>query len=242
MSNQSIIVIAQNFNYFEPLCTHLTAHDFNYTRYETLNQYFKEHDNSNHVLIVNAHELAQGFSMGKEDFEKYNRRVFNCTYIIVYENSNSSETLRACLLNFADDYLTFPFDPELMCLKIAAQCRHIAFLESLYQNDQTAIVYKNLTIDPFSKQIYLKNKPLDLTHSEFNILYALAKNPNDVFNMEFLFQMITGQKSLGDYNALMTHISRLRKKMAQIDPSHHYIMTVRNKGYKFNAHIAEYMR
>jgi len=201
-----------------------------------------EHDCRNHVLIANALDINLKFAMGTSEGERFNRKLFNCTYIIAYEHSNCTETLKESLLSGADDYLSFPFDPELTCLKIAAQQRHLNFLETLYQNDQTTIVYKNLTIDPFSKQIFLKSQRLDLTQSEFNILYTLAKSPNDVFNMEFLFQMITGQKSLGDYNALMTHVSRLRKKMAQIDSTDHYILTVRNKGYKFNAHIAEYSR
>jgi DNA-binding response OmpR family regulator len=242
MSNHRVIVIAQDFNYFDPLHDFLSMHDIDYQSYDTFNNYIAEHDYRNHVLIANALDINLKFAMENNEGERFNRKLYNCTYIIAYEHSNCTETLKESLLSGADDYLSFPFDPELTCLKIAAQHRHMNFLETLYQNDQTAIVYKHLTIDPFSKQIFLKSKRLDLTHSEFNILYTLAKNPNDVFNMEYLFQMITGQKSLGDYNALMTHVSRLRKKMAQIDPTHHYILTVRNKGYKFNAHIAEYMR
>ncbi len=242
MSNHRVIVIAQDFNYFDPLRNFSSMYDIDYQSYETFNDYIAEHDYRNHVLIANALDINQNFAMEKNVGERFNRKLFNCTYIIAYEHNNCNETLKESLLSGADDYLSLPLDPELTCLKIAALHRHQNFLESLYQNDQTAIVYKHLSIDPFSKQIFLKSQQLDLTHSEFNILYTLTKNPNDVFDMEYLFQMITGQKSLGDYNALMTHVSRLRKKMAQIDPTHHYILTVRNKGYKFNAHMAETTR
>jgi len=235
MSNRKVIVIVKNSNAFEPLFNYLSSRDIIYQHFEDFESYLKAHDYKCRFLLASANDLIE---IHKQK-ERFCRSQYNSTYILAYEHSHQLDRLKTSLAIGADDFITLPYDPELIGLKIESQFKHIKYLEALYQADQSAIVYKNMTIDPFSKQIYLKNQRLELTQSEFNILYTLAKNPNEVYNMEYLFHMITGQKSLGDYNALMTHVSRLRKKLSQVDTNHHYIITVRNRGYKFNPNVAE---
>lgn len=236
MPRSKVVAISSDSSLFDEIHTYLSRHDIDYQRYDSFEAYSENYDASNHSLIVDTQLALDSVVKEMSLFEK-NR--LNCTYLVVYEHSNCIQSLKRAFEYGADDYLILPIQPELVSLKLIALQKRLEFWSNLNMNEQNTIVFNNLTIEPLSKQIMLNNHKLDLTHSEFNILYTLAKNPNDVFNMEYLFQMITGQKSLGDYNALMTHVSRLRKKIAHIDPTHHYILTVRNKGYKFNALRAE---
>ena len=239
MPNHRIVVIDNDSDFFRPLHMHLSSCEIDYQRFSDIETYLCEHDYAFHFLLARAADLDRAL---QDQERRFNRKFYNCTYMLAFDDVVYVDLIKKVLKEGADDYILSPFNTELVYLKIRAQQNRLNFLEKLYLSDQSAIIYKNLTIDPFSKQIFLKNQRINLTGSEFNILYTLAKSPHDVFDMDYLFQLITGQKSLGDYNALMTHISRLRKKLAKIDASHHYILTVRNKGYKFNAHIAEYMR
>lgn len=236
MSNLKVIVIDYEFNHFDALHTYLAAHDIDYQHYPTFETYLTNHDFNGHILIADSKDIISKFPINENESDKNYLKLYNCTYLIAYEKSNCQETLKKVLLHGADDYIIFPVLSELLFLKIRSHLKRLLFLEEFFSNEQNTIVHNNMAIDPFSKQIFMNGERMDLTQSEFNILYTLAKKPNEVFSMEYLFQLITGQKSLGDYNALMTHVSRLRKKLALIDPSHHYIVTVRNRGYKFNAH------
>ncbi len=234
MSNRKVIVIENGTNHFSPLNQYLVLHNIDYQLYNHFSEYKDAELKDNHTLIASTTDIITHFNTDLSDYCDYKRRLYNCTYLIAYEHSNCIDSLKEAFAHGADDYVTLPAHPELLCMKLRIQHERLNYLESLYASEQGTIVYNNMSIDPFSKQIYLNGKILDLTHSEFNILYTLAKAPSEVFSMEYLFHLITGQKSLGDYNALMTHVSRLRKKLALVDPTNQYIVTVRNKGYKFN--------
>lgn len=236
MSNLRVIVVENEFNHFDALRNYLVAHDIDYQRYTNFETYLADHDQKYHILIADSTDILSKLPLNENESDKNYLTLYNCTYLIAYEYSNHHDTLKKALHHGADDYVVFPIHHDLLFLKIHSHLRKLAFLKSFYSTDQNTIVYNNMEIDPFSKQIFMNGDRMELTQSEFNILYTLAKKPNEVFSMEYLFQLITGQKSLGDYNALMTHVSRLRKKLALVDPSHHYIVTVRNQGYKFNAH------
>ncbi len=229
MQKRKVIVVSDIEDVFDPLQNYLAAHDIDYERHNSL-ETLDGRCSSNSVLIVDC-EAFNAYKNGNRDAMN---NLLKTTYIIAYEHSNSLDALKNAIQNGAEDFMTLPVDNELFSHKIAAYFKMLSDFKESYVQDLNEVTYNNLSIDPLTKQIVLKGHRLDLTHSEFNILYTLAKRPLEVFDMEFLFQMITGQKSLGDYNALMTHVSRLRKKLAKVDPKHQYIITVRNKGYKFN--------
>lgn len=229
MQKRKVIVVSDNADDFDPLQNYLAVHDIDYERLSTLSS-LETYCSHNHVLIVNCQDF-NAYTNGKKNAID---ALLKTTYIIAYEHSNSLDALKNAIQNGAEDFMTLPVDSELFSHKIAAYFKMLSDLKESYVQDLNEVTLSNLSIDPITKQIVLKGHRLDLTQSEFNILYTLAKRPLEVFDMEFLFQMITGQKSLGDYNALMTHVSRLRKKLAKVDAKHQYIITVRNKGYKFN--------
>jgi DNA-binding response OmpR family regulator len=70
---------------------------------------------------------------------------------------------------------------------------------------------------------------------EFKILALLAQNPNMVFSLAHIYDLIWGADNIGDTRTVMVHISNLRKKI-ELDPSNpKLIVTIKGAGYKLNA-------
>lgn len=162
-----------------------------------------------------------------------------CTSLIVYGDHTRVEDLKSALLRQADDFFILPQALDLITSKLQASARKFYKLRSQIAHHAQVITLDNMRIDPMMKQVTLHERQLPFTLTEFNIIYTLASNPFKTHSMDYLFELITGQSSFGDYNAIMTHISRMRKKIAQVDPKGKYIITVRNQGYRFNEKLLE---
>jgi len=92
-----------------------------------------------------------------------------------------------------------------------------------------------LTIDLDSYQVAKDDKPIKLTHKEFEILKLFLLHPNQVFTKAQLFQSIWNDDYYGDENVINVHIRRLREKI-EIEPSNpKCILTLWGIGYKLGA-------
>jgi len=235
-----IIAIANESNLLDAVKEQVVEQGISFEIYDTFSSFIEEHDYEHNILILSLADLMTYFCASQQQLPLHNRHQFNCHALWTYTHTSEHMDILKSYRHGADATINLFEDSELLALKLVAHIKQLNALSCFFNNELEAIHYKNIRIDAYMNQIHLNNAPLDLTPSEFNLFYALAKNPHQVFHMEYLFQMITGQKSLGDYNALMTHMSRLRKKIACVDDSHAYILNVRNKGYKFNPHTNEY--
>lgn len=89
-----------------------------------------------------------------------------------------------------------------------------------------------LFIDLDSRTVKADGQAIDLTFKEFELLVALAKQPNRVFTRDQLFAQVWGSDFLGESRTVDVHIRYLREKL-ESDPSHpKHIMTVRGVGYR----------
>jgi DNA-binding response OmpR family regulator len=88
----------------------------------------------------------------------------------------------------------------------------------------------DLVVDEDSYQVRLRGQPLDLTYKEFELLKALANNPDRVFTRELLLQEVWGYDYFGGSRTVDVHVRRLRAKLGPEYES--MIVTVRGVGYK----------
>ena len=112
----------------------------------------------------------------------------------------------------ADDYLTKPFELELLQIKIRA------LLRRAYEYVETKnIFYKDIRLNCDSMIISRENKEIELTKNEFKILEILLEKPGKVVNRDEIIDKIWQTDSYIDDNTLTVNVMRLRKKLEGIN-------------------------
>ena len=126
----------------------------------------------------------------------------------------------------ADDYITKPFSGKVM----AARVRRILRKVIAPAGQKAAIRIHDITIDPARREVLLGNRPVELTFTEFNILYALASRPGLVHTRYQIVDLLHGSDYVVTDRTVDVQIVSLRKKLGRYGE---YIETVRGVGYRF---------
>ena len=126
----------------------------------------------------------------------------------------------------ADDYVTKPFSPRELVLRVKAIQRRKEIPD---ERDKTILV-GDLLIDIDRHQVFVKKKPISLTSTEFKLLVELITNRGRVQTRERLLDKVWGYTYEGYARTVDTHIRRLREKMGHLGD---FIETIRGVGYRF---------
>ena len=127
----------------------------------------------------------------------------------------------------ADDYITKPFSPREVMLRIRAVLRHT--LNAPRNKPLNQIQIDELKIDLDRHQVFSNGSVIDLTATEFKILSLFAHSPGRVFTRSILMDAVWGQEYYGIERTMDTHVSRLRRKLGQFGER---IDTVHGVGYR----------
>jgi DNA-binding response OmpR family regulator len=130
----------------------------------------------------------------------------------------------------ADDYVTKPFSIKELIGRIRAQLRR----RELDREESRAAIRRlgALHVDFGRHEVHVEGREVQLTPSEFKVLYLLAETPGQVFSRRDIMQHLWDSAFVGDEHACDIHISNLRRKLER-DPSRpERIVTVRGFGYK----------
>jgi two-component system phosphate regulon response regulator PhoB len=130
----------------------------------------------------------------------------------------------------ADDYVTKPFSPRELVLRVKAILRR----KEVPQDGEKIIQIGDLMIDLDRHRVNIKQNPIQLTSTEFKLLVELASKRGRVQTREHLLDKVWGYTSEGYARTVDTHIRRLREKLG---PSGDYIETIRGMGYRFREEI-----
>jgi len=131
-----------------------------------------------------------------------------------------------------DDYMTKPFSPAELALRVKAVLRRTRDrLDG--RRPEEIISHGELTVDRRTRTVKRGNEVIEVTAKEFDLLWLLASNPGRVFTREELLERIWSSDYEADYKNVTVLVSRLRDKL-EPDPSNpRYIRTVWGVGYKF---------
>jgi DNA-binding response OmpR family regulator len=132
----------------------------------------------------------------------------------------------------ADDYVVKPFSPQELVSRVRAVMRRLG-REQAEDESERIVSFGELSIDPRSRVVTLKDTLIELTVKEFDMLYLLARHPKQVFTREQLLERVWGGAQYIDPGTVTVHVRRLREKI-EADPSHPaHLVTVWGVGYKF---------
>ena len=130
----------------------------------------------------------------------------------------------------ADDYVTKPFSPRELVARVRAVLRRSAVPTP---GADPVIEAGPLYIDPERHQVALAGEPLDLTPTEFTLLYTMAAAPGRVFTREQLVRAL-GPDYAGLERTVDSHIKNLRATLEEDARAPRFVLTVFGVGYKFN--------
>jgi len=130
----------------------------------------------------------------------------------------------------ADDYVAKPFNPRELVARIRAVLRRTS------NNIQTGVMtFGELVIDPDRRIVKVKDKIIDLSVREFDLIVTMARRPGFTFTREMLLEQVWGHDYYGDPRVVDVYIRRVREKI-EPDPAHpRWLITRWGVGYAFEA-------
>ena len=168
-----------------------------------------------------------GFALCQKIREKYNFPV-----IMLTAKVEGMDKINGLSLG-ADDYVTKPFNPLEVVARVKAQLRRYTHYNQESQLDSRDVIdFSGLIINRKTHECTLDERTLELTPTEFDILWLLCENRGRVISSEQLFEKVWGEKYLNSNNTVMVHIRHLREKMGEPFRNPRFIKTVWGVGYK----------
>lgn len=129
-----------------------------------------------------------------------------------------------------DDYMTKPFNPVELVLRIKSLIRR---MDSIEDDSESSLELGAFKIDKYSRKFFKNNKEMDLTPTEFSIIKLFMENPGRAFKRDEILNFVWGHDFVGDSKIVDVNIRRLRSKVEK-DPSNPvYIETVWGLGYRW---------
>jgi len=164
---------------------------------------------------------------GLEVCKLLRREPATATVPIIMLTAKASEIDRVLGLELgADDYVTKPFSPRELVLRVKSLLRRRTPTEPETEKFQ----FHDLQIDIPQHEVLVGGKPVDLTATEFKLLTVLAERRGRVQSRETLLRDVWEYDSLIDTRTVDTHMRRLRDKLGE---AARYLDTVRGVGYRF---------
>lgn len=135
----------------------------------------------------------------------------------------------------ADDYVTKPFSVRELMARVKAILRRSdqPYASQTVGDNDKEICIKDLFINKEKRQVFLNQKPLELTVKEFDLLCLLAGNQGKTFSRQQMLEDVWGYSFKGYEHTVTSHINRLRMKIESDLNQPVYILTTWGVGYRF---------
>lgn len=212
---RNILIVEDEKDILKRLSMFLSEHNFNITVASSIDEVYEKTDASIDLALLDIN-LPDG--KGDELIKYFKERDIR---IIITTVKNDSNYIAEALDNGVDDYITKPFDLNVLRARVDATLRNVCV------SDEN-IIFKDLKINMDEGTVYYKNSPVNLTALEYGVISLFIKNPNRIFTREHLLQIFweDNEQFVND-NTLTTTIKRIRDKTSK-----DLITTIRGIGYR----------
>lgn len=182
----------------------------------------------------NIHLIILDIMMPKMDGIETCKRIREKMSVPIIMLSAKSEDMDKIqgIMTGADDYLTKPFNPLELTVRVKALLRRAYYFTNRSDSNKDVISIESLKIDKSNHIVSVDDNEIQLTSREFDILYLLASNRGRVFSTEEIFSRIWNEKYYQSNNTVMVHMSRIRDKIEKHMNGSKVIHTVWGVGYK----------
>lgn len=171
---------------------------------------------------------TDGFSI----LRKIREQNLNFPVIMLTAKVEDSDKILGLSLG-ADDYITKPFNPLEMVSRVKAQLRRFTLYNGNGRQENSKIYDGGgLIVNHETHECTLYERAVNLSPTEFNILWLLCQNASKVVSTEDIFEKVWGEKYLDSNNTVMVHIRRIREKLNEPPRNPKFIKTVWGVGYK----------
>ena len=160
--------------------------------------------------------------------------------IIVLTARKEQKDRLAALEIGADDYLTKPFDPEELVLRVRNMLGRTdsGTADEILRDRMEVFRFEGWTLDSGGHSLIDgKNQKVSLTRAEFNLLGALVRAPNRVLSRDYLLDAVSQDADAPTDRLIDVLVSRVRKKIEKDPKKPKIITTVVGCGYKFSAQL-----
>lgn len=151
----------------------------------------------------------------------------NLPIIILSAKNRENDRIKGLELG-ADDYVTKPFSPKEVVLRVKNILRRMN-----KNRKQEELKFPNLVINKKQRLVKVKGREVSLAPKEFDLLWQMASSPKTVFSREKLLELVWEFDYFGGIRTVDTHIKAVRNKLGA--EAGEYIQTVWGIGYKFVA-------
>lgn len=153
------------------------------------------------------------------------RRLGLDSKVIMLTAKDDIDSKVACLNAGADDYMTKPFS----IIELEARVRAVGRRERIASG--TKLEMKTLKIDPLTKVVFVKGKPIKTSLTEYRLLEYLLRHRNEICTRTMLGENVWGDKEHVS-NVIDVTISKLRKKLKKANDDMDIIHTIPKSGYR----------